>query len=427
MLWRTLSYVPTHYKMQYTTPENLKKFQEKRLKYIVDFAYRNTQLYHEKFKKAGITPSEIETVDDLTKIPLTTKGDIKAVYPHGSVAPGFSEETCIVDTTSGSSGSLLKVLYDLKAADRLRAVSFRNLHAQGVRPWHKFCILCRDPVELEGYSKTPFRVVGILEGRPEEELAATLEPQNPHVLGGHPSALAALAKVVDEKGIRISPRIILLGGELSLPWHRDYIEKVLKGETFIKYGAFEMNSIAWECSCHKMHIDADAVLLEFLKEGEPVSPGERGEIVATNLWNEAMPFIRYRLGDIGVPSGEMCECGRSLPLMRDLEGRADDFITLPSGELVPPTRVIAIFFTTPHIEQFQLVQTSTTHIKIEIIPRKEFTGDIEKVLLQRIRNALNESVDIEVEKVDNIKKTGSSKFRTIISKVAVDLASSKAK
>lgn len=421
MLLRILSHMPALYKNQYKSPEKLKKFQEKRLRYMVNFAYRNTALYKEKFKKAHIIPSDIDTLDDITKIPLVTKEEIKAVYPQGIVTPGCTEENCAVEITSGASGSMLKVLYDPKSLDYLKAVSFRDVLAQGVRPWHTFCVRCSDLMEYEKISQNPFnREVGILEGAPEEEIIEQVKKLQPHILAGHPSSFVAMAHTMEKNGITdIHPLKILLGGEVAYPVYREYIEKVFQCPTFNKYGAYEMYSIAWECNHHNMHINADSVILEFLKDGEPVSSGERGEIVATNLWNKAMPFIRYKLDDIGIPSDCECVCGRKFPVLQDIEGRADDFIVLPSGKVIPPIQVTAAFFKTihNHIEQFRVIQDTKSHIYVYIVPQKGFTDTVEKSLLHRIRESLGPSINIDMEKVKHLEQTGRSKFRTIISKV----------
>jgi phenylacetate-CoA ligase len=170
-----------------------------------------------------------------------------------------------------------------------------------------------------------------------------------------------------------------------------------------------------------MHINADSVLVEFLKEGEPVAPKERGEIVITNLWNRAMPLIRYRMGDIGIPSEEYCECGRGLPLMKDLEGRADDFIVLPSGRAVPPTRLIPPFFLTPHVDQFKMIQETPSDIQIQIVPRGTLSEEEERALLNQIRDVFQEPVNIEIEKVEKIQQEGRGKFKAVISKVGMSL------
>lgn len=426
-MWNAFAYVPLAYKMQYASQDYVKRFQEKRLRYIADFAYRNTRLYKEKFRNAGIKPGEIRTLDDLKKIPITSKAEVKEGYPSRSVAAGFSEQNCVIESTSGASGSVLRVLHDRYAATRMRAVSLRTHLAQGVRPWHKFCILCRDPEEFQEYEKMSLlRTQGIMEGRPDTELVEEMQREYPYILAGHPSAMVALARAVEKTGLPCTPRMILLGGELSLPWHRTYIEKIFQCPTYNKYGAYEMISIAWECKYHTMHIDADGGIVEFLKDGEPVAPGERGEIVVTNLWNRAMPFIRYRLQDIGIPSDEVCQCGRTLPVLKEIEGRCDDFVVSPSGELIPPTRLIAHFFSTPHIRQFRVTQKTLDYIIVQLIPHQLLTENMENQLMDNIRKAVGQGITVELERVDSIPETGRGKFRTVISHVNVDLASSRA-
>lgn len=414
-------YFPTTYKNQYITPETLKKIQGKRLQYIVDFAYRNTALYKEKFKKAGITPHDIATLDDITKIPFTTKDEIKAVYPHGIVTPGYTEQNCAVERTSGASGNMLTVLYDSDMADHFMAVAYRDYLAQGVRPWHKLCFITRNPQKYEKASKRSFlyHTLNLLGGRPEKELVTLARMYNPDVIGGHPHTIVTMAKVIEETGVKVNPRLILLGGEVAYPSVRAYIEKAFHGETFNKYGAFEMGSIAWECQYHTMHIDADSVVLEVVKDGEP-TVGERGEIVGTNLWNKAMPFIRYKLNDVGLLSDEVCACGRVFPVIKDLEGRCDDFIVLPTGELLSPLRVVPFLFSLPEIEQFAIVQDRKDHIVIKVVPNSRFTKDIKDSILTHYHNTFGESVVIEIEKVNHIKEVG-SKFKRIHRTYAVDL------
>lgn len=413
-MWRSLYYFPRFFKNQYMQPENLKKFQEKRLRYMVHFAYRHVAVYKEKFKKASILPSDITTLDDLHKIPIITKDEIKSRYPQGCVTPGYTEKNCIMEHTSGTTGNMLKILYDPPSYDRLSAATLRDHVAQGVRPWHKFCIMCRDLDEFNKATGNLMRTCGILEGRPEEELVDQLRIHNPDIIGAHPSLMASMAKVMEQKEIEdITPQLILVGGEIAHPPVRKYIEKVFSCPTLNKYGAYEAFSIAWECKHRNMHISADSVIVEFLKDGESVAPGERGEIVITNLWNEAMPFIRYRLEDMGVPSDNTCECQRTFPLVKEIEGKFDDFIVLPSGKLVPSTRVIPFFFIVPNIGEFKMIQDTRTHVILRIIPLDGFTQTNEKTLKQKIHTVLGDSVDIDVEKVDHIDHTGTGKFKRV--------------
>ncbi|MGC1122534.1 MAG: hypothetical protein WBA22_15715 [Candidatus Methanofastidiosia archaeon] len=422
-MWKSLYNVMRIYKNQYMTAETLRRLQEKRIRFLVDFAYNNSPIYHQKLRDAGITPQDIAELEDIQKIPLITKEEIRTVFPHGIVAPGFCQENCTVKTTSGTSGSVFTVLYDKEAEAHFSAISYRDHLAQGVRPWHKFFVLHHDPAQLKRPFKNPFqRVRGVSGVLPEEELVELARAFQPDFMGGHPSTYVAMARVVKNKEIKdLNPQTVLLGGEIAYLSYRTYIEKVFRCRTLNKYGAYEAYSIAWECQHHSMHINADSVLVEFLKEGEPVAPGERGEIVITNLWNKAMPLIRYRMGDIGIRSEESCECGRGLPLMKDLEGRADDFIVLPSGRAVPPTRLIPPFFLTPHVGQFKMIQETPSDIQIQIVPRGTLPEEEEKALLKQIRDVFQEPVNIEIEKVEKIQQEGRGKFKAVISKVGMSL------
>lgn len=422
-MYKTLYYLPHVLKNQYVKPETLKKLQEKRLRHLVQHAYRNTRFYKEKFRKAGITPHDIHDLDDLKKIPFTTKEEI--VNSTGIVAAGYHEGNCDVHYTSGTSGTTLKVLHDIENHAYEIALTCRYHWAQGVRPWHNYFMILHDPVELRGAQKRSIfhKRLSVPGDIPDEEKVELLKKYQPHVIAGHLSTLVAMAKIIQEKKISIAPRIIIIGGELNPPPYRQYVETVFGGQTFDKYGAFEVKSIAWECNQHNMHIDADSVIVECVKEKDVVVPGERGEVVVTSLWNWAMPFIRYRLGDIGALSDGVCGCGRTLPLMKVIEGRLDDFIVLPSGNVLPPTALVPLFFKTLQIEQFRIIQNRKDLLEVEIVPHKEYTENVEKNILEKLETIINEPIHIKIKKVETIKQEVKTKYRTVISNVKMDLSS----
>lgn len=425
MLLNLPYYILLAMRNQYSSPESLKKWQGRRLSHMVEHAYRNTQFYRQKFNEAGIHPQDIQELNDLKKIPLTGKDEVREKGADSLVAHGYDERNCEVHLSSGSSGKMLRVLYDLENHQYENAVSYRYHLGQGVRPWHRYYVQLHDKTELENSRKRSImhRAMGVAGELPDMVKIKLAQQYNPHVMGGHISCFISMGKIIENQQItNIRPKIIIVGGELSLPVQRKYVERIFGGTTYDKYGSFEVKSIAWECRHHTMHLDADSVLTEFLKDGEPVSPGERGEVVVTNLWNKAMPFIRYRLGDIAVPSDKVCECGRTLPAMELIEGRMDDLIVLPSGTLLPPTAVIPLFFNMSHVLQFRVIQDKRNSIKIKIKPGPEYTDEVGQGLIQRMREVLGEPMDIEVERVETIEETGRGKYREVISYVAADLS-----
>ena len=156
----------------------------------------------------------------------------------------------------------------------------------------------------------------------------------PQVLDGYSSSLAMLAREVRKKGVSgINPRIIFGGAELVDPVSRKTIEEVFEAPFYDQYATIEFERMAWQCPERSgYHIDADSLIMEFLDaKGDEVSAGESGEIVCTSLFNYAMPLIRYKVGDFGVPSDEECPCGRMLPLLVGLRGGVIRFCFFQMG------------------------------------------------------------------------------------------------
>ncbi|MGD2248636.1 MAG: hypothetical protein PVF58_09535 [Candidatus Methanofastidiosia archaeon] len=410
MIARRLFYTPQILKNQWNPPEDIKKMQLKRLKFIVDHAYRTTQLYHKKFKKAGIHPSDIKSLKDLQKIPLTTKEEMRTIQQVMSTQ--YTLENTVNYTTTGSTGKKLEIYYNKSANDRYFTFNFRHVFSIGMKPWYVYApILHHGNHEYIWQLATFSFLYPIPCNLDEKTMLSKLNKKKPDALGGHPCTLFLIAKQAEIHGYTFSPKFVLLGGELSTPEERKYIENVFDCPTYNKYGSMELRQIAWECTYNNMHIDADNNIIEFLKDGEPVNPGEEGEIVGTNLWNEAMPFIRYRQNDIGSPSNDTCPCGRGLPLLSELQGRRDDFIVV-KDTIIPPTRIVPLFFPLQKITAFQVIQDAPDHITIKI--KGDILPDAETTLIKKMQSVIKAPVDITVQKCDIIQEDKTS-LRAVIS------------
>ena len=171
-------------------------------------------------------------------------------------------------------------------------------------------------------------------------------------------------------------------------------------------------------------MNSDKLVIEFIKEGESVSNGERGEIVCTNLINYAMPLIRYNLGDIGIPSKDPCECGINLPMMSHVEGRADDLLTSTDGRIISPS----VFFPYPFssmdgIKQFKVIQERRNKLTIELVINENFIA-LDKFLQKathEIKKLFGEDMEVEFKFSDKIEKNSNGKLRKIISRVPIHL------
>jgi phenylacetate-CoA ligase len=186
--------------------------------------------------------------------------------------------------------------------------------------------------------------------------------------------------------------------------------------------------MAWQCPAREgYHIDADTMILQFIdSHGDEVSSGESGQIICTSLFNYAMPFIRYVVGDVGVYSDEQCSCGRTLPLMNKIEGRSDALLFLPRGRILSP-RTITItmgrFPLNKYIEQFKVIQSRMDNLKIQLKIEDSTTaralvenGEMEKEIITHFKSMFaieNDEVIFEIDFVDEIPISKDGKFHII--------------
>jgi phenylacetate-CoA ligase len=205
------------------------------------------------------------------------------------------------------------------------------------------------------------------------------------------------------------------------------LEEVFCAPFYDQYASEELQMTAWQCpEKDGYHLDADSVVVQFVDDdGGEVAPEERGELVCTSLYNRAMPFIRYALGDMGVPSADRCTCGRAFPLMKLVEGRKDSVIVLRSGRVISALTLdwmMEFYRFCRDIYQYRIVQKKISTLKV-LIRRKASApgeGEMEAELLRHMRSTLGLSeseVAIEVEFVDEIPLDKSGKLRKLVSEL----------
>ena len=412
-------------KNQWLKTSELEELQSKKLRAMVKHAYENTEFYHRKFKDAGIRPEDIKTVEDLEKVPFTTKEELR-VHSLGSIlAKGVDLSQCLVTETSGSTGIPTKVVYDVGANDYSKAVNLRSHIENGLRIRSKWVVF-GDPHHFQKqqwFQKLRiFSPIWISYIDTVDEQISRLCKLKPDVLEGYPSSIRLLVKAIEDSGIEdIKPKTIFGTAELLDRETRRYINSVFDVEMVDLFGCVELNRTAWECREHEgYHMDIDAVVMEFIKDGESVSAGERGEIVYTGLYNYAMPLIRYEVGDVGVPSDETCHCGRGLPLMKVVEGRTDSFMQAPNGRIFPPLIWANTMRHIQGIRQFKAIQEKKDLIRIMVVKAGEFSQMTIDQIEHAIKEVMGDDVNVETEIVDEIPKDKSGKVRAAESKVRID-------
>ena len=169
-----------------------------------------------------------------------------------------------------------------------------------------------------------------------------------------------------------------------------------------------------------MHITSENVIVEIIKDNRPAKPDEDGEIVITHLDNYAMPFIRYRTGDIGRQTNETCPCGRGLEIIKDIKGRTTDFIIAPDGRWVHGLALIYVLRDIPGVLQYQIIQEDVDSIRILIVINDDFPPNGVEQIRESVVARLGSDVQVDVEQVSEITPDPSGKFRYVISWVARD-------
>jgi phenylacetate-CoA ligase len=210
-----------------------------------------------------------------------------------------------------------------------------------------------------------------------ERWARTLKSHHFRALDGYVSALELLARYLLHCG---RPGIwcdaVVTGAEALAPSQRALMERAFGCPVFNRYGSSEAGFIAHECGQnpgHQLHVNAELLWLEFIRNGRPVQHGELGEVVLTEFTNRAMPLIRYRTHDVGSPGqpGETCPCGRGLPLVSSIEGRVDDLFYLPSGEVVVSHVWHEIFADQEFVTAYRVTQQRKDLVEVELVLRRD--------------------------------------------------------
>jgi phenylacetate-CoA ligase len=221
---------------------------------------------------------------------------------------------------------------------------------------------------------------------------------------------------------KFNPTAVFTAAEKLYKFQKEKIESVFECKVFDSYGSNEIRSMAYECEEHNgYHITAENVIIEFIKEGEQASPGELGEIIITDLTNYAMPLIRYRIGDIGIPSDQRCTCGRGLPLMESVEGRSNSFVATKDNRILSSSYFSELLMEFKYIKQFQIIQKSLNSLHINLVCSEEPTYSEVNHLINSIKNSTKDDMEIKVKQIKTISPAKSGKLQLVISEIPLKM------
>lgn len=390
----------------------LKKLQLARLKNTVECALR-TPFYQMRLKKAGInSPRDIKRLEDIHRIPFTSKDDLRECYPNGLLAVHL-DDVVRIHTSSGTTGTPTVIYHTKKDLARWTDLVARSIVATGAGPADVFQNMMTYGMFTGGlglhYGAEAVGMTVIpMGGGNTRRQVQLMKDFHSTVLHVTPSYLLHIHSKLSEFGIAVSDlnlRKAYLGAEPYSENTRKKAEQLFNIDAYNSYGLSEMNGpgVAFECEYKRdMHIWEDTYFVEVIdpRTGEVMPDGKEGEVVLTNLTREATPLLRYRTRDIAYLHKGPCECGRTHRRLSRITGRTDDMLIV-NGVNVYPSQIEEVIMRIPQVGtnyQIHLEKEGTLDkltVKVEIYS-KMFSGNLSEIdaLRERIKDDLRAAIII---------------------------------
>ncbi len=415
--------------------DEMHHLQGKRLEKLVALVYRNVPFYREKMQAMDLTPADIHSIDDITKLPFTTKQDLRDNYPYGLQAAAPSE-IVRVHASSGTTGNPTIVGYTRRDLEVWSEGMARALTAFGVRRGDTFSVsygygLFTGGLGAHyGVEKLGAAVVPASTGNTEKHLKL-IQDLGVSGIACTPSYALYLAETMERLGMKKENLKLRIGAFGAEPWTesmRQEIQERLGLKGYNLYGLSEVcgPGVSYECEAQNgSHICEDHFYPEIINPEtlETLPLGQTGELVFTTLTKEGMPLLRYRTRDLCTLMGGTCSCGRTAVRMGPVMGRSDDMLII-RGINVFPSQVESVILSMPQFEpRYMLVvdrknNLDTMQVQVEV--RKDYFNDeigqmmaIRKALADKLKSVISIKADVKLMEPGSIERSQGKSKRVI--------------
>ena len=438
-LWRAgdlgqLDYQRQFERTQWLSADELRDLQWRRLRTLLEQAYRQCPFYRERFDRLGLRPDDFRAPEDLRVLPPLEKRDIQE-QGERMVARNWPRADLVRNQTGGSTGTPITFYL---SADRKRsraAATARHNRWAGWEVGDRAAVIWGAPQDrpATGWRARLRRALlreplwldtGCITERSLSAFHAALLRHRPRVIQAYARAAVLFARYLRARGLpACRPRAVVTSAEVLEAEDRRLLEEVFGCPVFNRYGCREVSVIASECDAHRgLHVMAEGLYVEVETAHGTAGPGEVGAVLITDLLNLAMPLVRYRIGDLGAWAAGDCPCGRRLPRLEKVAGRVTDFLVGGDGRLVS-----GVFLATyvvahrPSLGQVQIRQDRPGAVLYRIRPGSGFhyQDDLEYIRRATCRY-LGEGTAVEGEVVEELPSEPSGKFLFSRSTVAPD-------
>ena len=371
----------------------LRQLQNERLVKQVQHVWDNVPYYRQKMEEKGVTPADIQSVDDLHKLPFLSKSDLRDAYPYGLLGKPLSE--CVrIHSTSGTTGKRVVAFYTQNDVDLWEDCCARAIVAAGgtkedvVQVAYGYGLFTGGAGLHGGSHKVGSLTLPMSSGNTDRQLQFMTDLGST-IICCTPSYAAYLAESIHERGLRdqIKLKAGIFGAEAWSEDMRQDIQNKLGIKAYDIFGLTEISGpgVAFECEAQSgMHVNEDHFIAEIIDPdtGEVLPEGTKGELVFTAITKEAFPMIRYRTRDICVLSREKCSCGRTHVKMAKPMGRSDDMLII-RGVNVFPSQIETVLLQQGYAPNYQIIvdrvnNSDTFEVMVEMSPEM-FSDSLAKI------------------------------------------------
>lgn len=397
------------------------------LRKLLLHAFNTVPFYRESFKKYGIGKSEITKLHlfDLSKLPFLEKNDLRA-FGKTTLLSSTLEKGGEFFASSGSTGTPTQILFSHAMHQRWSAgFEARIRHWAGVDRLTPRGMIGGRRVVPAGDAKSPFYRYNFFEKQTyfsayhisasnASDYLKGIKKHQVEYMTGYAMSNYFLARFIQERNLD-APKLkaVITSSEKLTPEMRSTFQDVYQCKTYDSWSGLEACGLVSECEQGSLHISPDLGILEILnEEGQPVKPGEVGEVVCTGLINFDQPLIRYRIGDRMRLGNNNCSCGRSMPTVEEIVGRVEDTVIGQDGrEMV---RFHGIFIDLPNLIEGQIIQHTLASFEIKIVTNGKWTQVESETIRKRMMSQLG-NIDLQISEVSEIGRNQNGKFQAVIS------------
>lgn len=407
----------------------LRELQLERLRAFLTDVSQRVPFYRALFREHGLHPCMFQHFDDLRRLPIIDKTLIRA---QGANWLAEGAHDLIDASTSGSSGEPLRFKLSRRRISMDIAAKWRATRWWGVDIGDPELVIWASAIETSSQDRVRAWRDRLLRSRlmpahdlntaRMEAMLAEIRRFEPRMLFGYPSALARLAWYARDQGQQpnMAPiRVAFTTSEVLQSQWRTVIGEVFGCGVANEYGARDAGLIARECPAGGLHISAESLIVEVVDElGQPAPPGEVGDILVTNLIGPEFPFLRYRTGDRGRFETTACRCGRGLPLLSELTGRANDGLIASTGHWIHASAFNTQVRSLPGLRAYKIIQENLDQVDLELVLETDLPLEIAQSLRDGFRQYLGPTTDVRIHRVQSIAPECNGKFRHVVCHVA---------